>query len=172
MKMKRVTAALLAATMVLGLTACGGNSGAKSTGEVDENGVTKDDITLTYWHYEDETTIGLLAEAFMKKYPNITVECKQISDMSTDLSAAASAGNFPDVFSGTDSDTALANMYWADITEYVENDPDMANMMPTIKEYGIGKFDTDRWFGLPTWYQPSAVFIDRNVIEKLNLTMP
>ena len=172
MKMKRVTAALLAATMVLGLTACGGNSGAKSTGEVDENGVTKDDITLTYWHYEDETTIGLLAEAFMKKYPNITVECKQISDMSTDLSAAASAGNFPDVFSGTDSDTALANMYWADITEYVENDPDMANMMPTIKEYGIGKFDTDRWFGLPTWYQPSAIFIDRNVIEKLNLTMP
>ena len=50
MKMKRVTAALLAATMVLGLTACGGNSGAKSTGEVDENGVNKDEITLTYWH--------------------------------------------------------------------------------------------------------------------------
>lgn len=28
----------------------------------------------------------------MKKYPNIKVECKQISDMSTDLSAAANSG--------------------------------------------------------------------------------
>ena len=74
----------------------------------------------------------------MKKYPNIKVECKQISDMSTDLSAAANSGTFPDVFSGTDSDTALANEYWLDITDYVENDPDMANMMTTIKDYGIG----------------------------------
>ena len=48
----------------------------------------------------------------------------------------------------------------------------MANMMTTIKDYGIGKFDTSRWFGLPTWYQPSAIFIDRNVISKLNLEMP
>lgn len=170
---KRLVAALMASVMAMGaLTGCGAKTGGTSTGEVDENGVTKDDITLTYWHYEDETTINLLAEAFMKKYPNIKVECKQISDMSTDLSAAANSGTFPDVFSGTDSDTALANEYWRDITEYVENDPDMSNMMTTIKDYGIGKFDTDRWFGLPTWYQPSAIFIDKNVISKLNLEMP
>ena len=173
---KRLVAALMASVMTVGaLTGCAAKkdtNGSAVSGEVDENGVTKDDITLTYWHYEDETTINLLAEAFMKKYPNIKVECKQISDMSTDLSAAANSGTFPDVFSGTDSDTALANEYWLDITDYVENDPDMANMMTTIKDYGIGKFDTSRWFGLPTWYQPSAIFIDRNVISKLNLEMP
>ena len=173
---KRLVAALMASVMTVGaLTGCAAKkdtNGSAVSGEVDENGVTKDDITLTYWHYEDETTINLLAEAFMKKYPNIKVECKQISDMSTDLSAAANSGTFPDVFSGTDSDTALANEYWLDITDYVENDPDMANMMSTIKDYGIGKFDTSRWFGLPTWYQPSAIFIDRNVISKLNLEMP
>ncbi|MCR4586940.1 MAG: ABC transporter substrate-binding protein [Lachnospiraceae bacterium] len=178
MKRNKITAMLLAVAMTASLlVGCGNSTGSESTGaaasgEAGAEGVTTDNITLTYWHYEDETTVNLMAEAFMKKYPNITVECKQIADMSTDLSAAAAAGTFPDVFSGTDSDTALANMYWADITEYVENDPDMDNMMVSIKNYGIGKFDTDRWFGLPTWYQPSAIFIDRNVIKKLNLEMP
>ncbi len=178
MKKKVISSVLILATMIMSLTGCGssGNGGSADTNggadTVGEDGVTTEDITLTYWHYEDETTINLLAEKFMEKYPNITVETKLISDMSTDLSAAAAAGTFPDVFSGTDSDTALANMYWRDITEYVENDPETANLMATIEEYGIGKFDTDVRYAMPTWYQPSAVFIDRNVIEKLNLEMP
>jgi len=169
---KKLVCLLLVVAMAMTLLAGCGSKAPKKTGEVDENGVTKDEITLTYWHYEDETTINLLAEAFMKKYPNITVETKVISDMSTDLSAAASAGNFPDVFSGTDSDTALANLYWADISEYLNADPETANLLPTISEYGIGKFDTNCQYAMPTWYQPSAIFIDRNVIEKLNLEMP
>ena len=141
-------------------------------GSIPGYSVTTDNITLTYWHYEDETTVALLAEAFMLKYPNIKVECRLISDMSTDCSAAAAAGTFPDVFSGTDSDTALANMYWRDISEWYDADPETKNIMSTINEYGIGCFDTKCRYALPTWYMPSAVFIDRNVIEKLNLQMP
>ena len=134
---------LLAAAMVVGTAACGSSTNADTgSGQTaqgsGEEGVTTDNITLTYWHYEDETTINTLAEKFMEKYPNITVETKVISDMSTDLSAAAAAGQFPDVFVGTDSDTALANMYWADITDYYNNDPETANLMATINEYGIG----------------------------------
>ena len=112
--------------------------------------VTTDNITLTFWHYEDATTVDYLAEKFMDMYPNITVEHRVIEDMSTDLSAAAAAGNFPDVFEGTDSDTALANMYWADITEYWDADPENKNLMATIDEYGIGKFDTSVRFAAPT----------------------
>lgn len=169
---KKIVCMLLVMAMAITMLAGCGSKAPKKTGEVDENGVTKDEITLTYWHYEDETTINLLAEAFMKKYPNIKVETKVISDMSTDLSAAASAGTFPDVFSGTDSDTALANLYWADISEYMDADPETKNLLPTIEEYGIGKFDTSCRYAMPTWFQPSAIFIDRNVINKLNLEMP
>lgn len=180
---KRALSLFLAATTVVSLAACGGNGGnsadkgsnggsAANTGEVDENGVTKDEITLTFWHYEDETTIDLMAKAFMEKYPNITVECRVIEDMSTDLTAAAAAGTFPDVFEGTDSDTALSNQYWLDITEYFDNDPENENLMATIKEYGIGCFDTDRRYAVPMLCWPSAIFIDRTVIEKLNLEMP
>jgi len=181
---KRLFAGFLAVCMAASLAACGGSTDStsdtsdSSSDDASEDGgsssseVTDEEITLTYWHYEDETTIDLLAEAFMEKYPNITVETKVIEDMSTDLSAAAAAGEFPDVFQGTDSDTALANMYWLDISDYLENDPETANLMPTIEEYGIGRFDTDAWYAMPMYYSPSAVFIDRNVIDKLNLTMP
>lgn len=177
MKKKLVKALSLAMLCAMTLTGCGGGGGnggggGKSSGKVDENGVTTDDITLTFWHYEDPTTADLLAEAFMEKYPNIKVECRVIEDMSTDLSAAAAAGNFPDVFEGTDSDTALANQYWLDISEYFDADPENNNLMATVKEYGIGCFDTKARYAVPMMCWPSAIFIDRNVINKLNLEMP
>ncbi len=173
MKKKVLLGVALMTSLMLALTGCGGKKATSGpSGNVDENGVTTDEITLTFWHYEDETTITLLAEKFMEKYPNITVEHRVIEDMSTDLSAAAAAGNFPDVFEGTDSDTALANQYWLDISEYYNNDPENKNLMATIDEYGIGCFDTDARYAMPMVYWPSAVFIDRNVIEKLNLEMP
>ncbi len=179
---KKILSLLLAGTMVFGLAACGNGDGGNTgnadgggdgqTGEGSNNGVTTEDITLTFWHYEDPTTISLLAEKFMDMYPNITVEHRVIEDMSTDLSNAAASGTFPDVFEGTDSDTALANYYWADISEYYNNDPENKNLMPTIEEYGIGCFDTSARFAMPMVYWPSAIFIDRNVIKTLNLEMP
>ncbi len=179
---KALVSLTLAATMLLG--ACGKGGNGETPGNNDggtqaapknvfgDYVVTDEEITLTFWHYEDETTVTMMAEEFMKMYPNITVEHKLISDMSTDLTAAAAAGTMPDVFEGTDSDTALANGWWADITEYWEADPDTKNLMTTIDEYGIGKFDTGRRFAAPMMYWPSAIFIDTNVIETLNLDMP
>ncbi len=172
MKKKILLGAALMASMILALAGCGGKKGGGPSGNVDENGVTTDEITLTFWHYEDETTINMLAEKFMEKYPNIKVETRVIEDMSTDLSAAAAAGNFPDVFEGTDSDTALANQYWLDISEYYDNDPENQNLMATIDEYGIGCFDTSARYAMPMVYWPSGIFIDRNVINTLNLQMP
>ena len=115
MKKLILVCVLIVGVLAMALTGCGKKNETTASGNVDENGVTTDEITLTFWHYEDETTINMLAEKFMSMYPNIKVECRVIEDMSTDLSAAAAAGTFPDVFEGTDSDTALANQYWADI---------------------------------------------------------
>lgn len=169
---KKILSALLAAVMTFSLAGCGEKGSSGPSGNVDENGVTTDEITLTYWHFEDETTMQLMAEAFMDKYPNIKVEVRLMEDMSQDLSAAATAGNFPDVFASTDVDTALANMYWADISEYYNADPETKNVMATINEYGIGCFDTNARYAVPGNFQPSVIFIDRNVIKKLNLEMP
>ncbi len=180
---KKLIAGALVASMLLGMTACGSGSGSWSGSDSGSGssadssaaaaaGLTTDNITLSYWHYEDDTLVNYLAEAFMEKYPNITVETRHISDMSTDLSAAAAAKDFPDVFSGTDSDTALANQYWMDISEYFDNDPEAQQMLPSILEYGVGCFDTTARYAIPTWIRPMMFFVDRNVINKLNLEMP
>ena len=169
---KKVLPCLLIIAMVASLlTGCGTKQSGPS-GNVDENGVTTDEITLSFWHIEDDTTIQYLAEKFEEIYPNIHVETYKIDDMSTDLSAAAAANTFPDVFEATDSDTALANMYWLDISEYYDADPETQNLMATINEYGLGCFDTDARYAIPAVYWPSAIFIDRNVLNTLNIEMP
>lgn len=159
MKKKILAAITMVAAAVLTLTACGGSD--------------SDKITLKYWYTSDnDITVEKLAEKYMEDHPNITVETYRMSDMSTDLSAAASAQNFPDIFEGTDCDTALTNMYWLDISEYWDNDPETKNLLPTVEEYGIGTYGTSARFTVPHHYQPTAFFIDRNVMKKLNLEMP
>ena len=89
--MKKLLASTLVASMLLGVTGCGSDEGtpSSSTGGNSASGtenqggssasgegvevfggykVTTDDITLTFWHYEDETTVTLLAEKFMEMY--------------------------------------------------------------------------------------------------------
>ena len=53
MKKKALASLLLAAAMVFSLVGCGSKKSGPS-GNVDENGVTTDEITLSFWHYEDE----------------------------------------------------------------------------------------------------------------------
>ena len=174
---RKILCALLAATMAVSMTACGGGnagggSGTPGASDAADAELTDDNITLKYWHYEDQELIEMMAEGFMKEHPNITVEVRRIDDMSTDLSAAAAAQDFPDVFQGTDSDTALANFYWRDISEYYDADPETKNLMSSINTDGIGCFATSARFAVPGYYQPNAFYIDRNVVNKLNLTMP
>ena len=55
---KRILVLLLAVAMCLVAFGCGDKKGGK-TGKVDENGVTLDEITLTFWHIEDERIIRI-----------------------------------------------------------------------------------------------------------------
>lgn len=48
MKKKILLGAALMASMILALTGCGGKKGSGPSGNVDENGVTTDEITLTF----------------------------------------------------------------------------------------------------------------------------
>ncbi len=90
-KYKRIIAGLLmSATVLAQLTACGSKGAGAPSGEVDESGVTTDNITLSYWGYEDLDLMTQLAESFMQDHPNITVEVKQMTEMSTELTSSAS----------------------------------------------------------------------------------
>ena len=67
---KLLVSMTLVMSMVLGVAGCGNgeeSKGGKGGGGQEVFGgyvTTTDDITLTFWHLEDETTIDYLAEAF------------------------------------------------------------------------------------------------------------
>lgn len=105
MKVKKLLAAMLAATMTLTtFAACGGNddSTAGNNGTVDTNNITSENITLKVW----ESTAGpdewikQAGEKFTEKYPNIKIEYVnvELGDSTGQIALDGPAGVGPDLF--------------------------------------------------------------------------
>ena len=117
MNMKKVTALLLAATMTLGLVACGGAGSDKDkdnkgpNGEGDEQTLdwsqaadaSGGDVTIRFstWRAADEEVLETLIDKFEKKYDWIDVELEVNSNESSyysNLQADLISNSAPDVF--------------------------------------------------------------------------
>mgnify|MGYP001184932488 CR=1 FL=1 len=190
---KKVLSLLLVLTLCFSLlTACGGDD--KEQKDTEEATIdteeTKDDdteddeslpemtteeITLTYASWENEVLTTFLAEKFMDKYPNITVEVVTLpldgyNDALLDLIAA---GEAPDAFWILgECDFAIQNELLGDMTEYWENDPEAENVLPTINKYKYGYYGTDRKWATPVKFFPETIFANKTVFEQLNVEMP
>ncbi len=190
---KRIVAIVLAMSMVAGLTACGsssssgGSSGSAEsvsgeTEEVEINGITynkatdltDEEITLTYFHFDQDETCQYLAERFMELYPNITVNAvyESVSTYDDTLLTLVANGQTPDVIMFSDCDFALSNMLLTDISSYWDSDPETAEIASTINDAGIGCYATDGRWAVPVKFFPTAMFIDLNVLEALNVEVP
>ncbi len=197
---KKLIALLLAATMVIGIAACGngnaggsgaqGNSGAEGSGtestakptSKEINGhtytlatdLTSDNIELTYFHFDQDETVQYLADRFMELYPNIKVKVQyeNVSTYGDTLLAMVANQNTPDVIMYSDCDFALSNMLLSDISEYWNADPETKNLADTINDAGLGTFSTSKRFAVPVKFFPGIIFVDRNVLETLNLKVP
>ncbi|TAH70393.1 MAG: carbohydrate ABC transporter substrate-binding protein [Anaerolineaceae bacterium] len=136
--------------------------------------MTTEPITLKYLNFDSEVLTQKLAEKFMEKYPNITVisEYINVADFGTTLLNLINTGDVPDAFMFSDSDFALSNYLLYDMTELWEADPENQNILPTINEVQIGYYDTDRKWATPIKFFPGIVYIDRTVMETLNIPMP
>ena len=122
MNMKKAIVAMLACSMLLGLTACGGSSTASTTAaaetEAAEEAATEaaeaaeteaaeaadDGEVKTIYIYQMKTEIQDALEAVTAKYtethPNVQFICESASDnYSTSLKAMFQGGNAPDIFS-------------------------------------------------------------------------
>lgn len=162
------------ATTDANVTATGTPTEAAASDESGLPPMTTDKITLTYMNFDSDVLTQELAKKFMEKYPNITVNTTyvQVADYNTTLLNLISAGTVPDCFMYSDCDFALSNKLLYDMTDLWNADPENQNLMPTINEYGIGTYDSGRKWGTPIKYFPSAIYIDRNVMETLNQPMP
>ncbi|HHU73535.1 MAG TPA: extracellular solute-binding protein [Clostridiales bacterium] len=136
--------------------------------------MTTEPITLKYMNFDSEVLTQKLAEKFEEMYPNINVEVEYINvaDFGTTLLNLINTGEVPDCFMFSDSDFALSNYLLLDFTEYWEADPENQNLLPTINELKIGYYDTDKKWATPIKFFPGIVYIDRTVLETLNIPMP
>lgn len=190
---RKIIAAVLALSMVLGLTACGGNSGeggSKSgattvsgeTEAVEINGITynkatdltTDEIELTYFNFDQNETCQYLADRFMEIYPNIKVNAvyENVSTYNDTLNALIADSKTPDVIMFSDADFALSNMLVTDISSFWNSDPETANLASTINDCGLGCYETNARFAVPIKFFPGVMYVDLNVLETLNVPVP
>lgn len=190
---KRIVAFALMLTMVLGLAGCGesaGGGGSTTTtvsGETVEKTVegssitynvatdlTKDKITLTYYHFDQDETVEYLARRFEQLYPNITVNnvYENVSTFHDSLSTMIEDRNLPDVIMFSDCDYALGRQLLADISGFWNTDAETQNLADTINECNIGCYGTSARFAVPVKFFPGIMYVDRNVVKTLNQQVP
>lgn len=189
-KRSRLAALFLTAAMVIGMTGCGGDNASEPAGggtgekpsEVEINGITyhpatdltDDKIELTYFHFDQDETVQYLAKRFMELYPNIKVNVKyeNVSTYNDTLLTLVANQQSPDVIMYSDADFALSNMLLSDVSEYWNADGETQNLATTINDAGLGTYQTGARYGVPVKFFPGVMYVDRNVLETLNVEVP
>lgn len=190
---KKFLAMMLIMSMTASLLGCGGSgSGSKSsestekvtgkTEQVEIEGITynkaadltKDNIELTYFTYDQKETVEYLAKRFSKVYPNIKVNVvyNEVATYNDTLLTLVSNQQTPDVIMYSDADFALGNYLLKDVSGYWNSDSETKELASTINDCGIGTYETKARFGVPVKFFPGVMYVDRNVLQKLNVEAP
>jgi len=147
----------------------------------DGNGIEdwqEEEITLTYatWQHTsaDIVTIeSLMVNAFMEKYPNITVEFQMMGSSSeewdSNFIAAVESDTLPDVFLINRLASFLPYNILADITEYYDNDPDTEYIFDSVSELGIYN---DVRYAVPTFIYPTMWIVNLDILEAAGVATP
>ena len=194
---KKILALLLVACMMVGIFAGCDNGNAGTSGYVGTDTVdgdnyelkeingysykkyldmTEEEITLTYFHFDQDETVKYLADRFMEIYPNITVEVvyQNVADYNTTLNSLIATGDTPDIIMYSDCDFALSNALLANVDSYWQTDPETAELATTVNEAGLGTFNLSEGhrYGVPVKFFPGVIYVDLSVLETLNLEVP
>jgi multiple sugar transport system substrate-binding protein len=195
MKSKKIFAVLLVFSLVLAVLA--GCSGSKNNSDASDQASSPapssaavsasasetpawqtEKITLKYAGYEDPKIEESMLKAFMEKYPNITVVRQNISNPWNDsLTAAASAGDMPDVFwldnayryNGQSVQVGVANDWLLDLSPYYDNDPETDAIYPNVKKEAI--YNGKR-FATVAWEMLYGVYVNKTLFKKYNVELP
>ena len=101
--LRRAGALLIAGVVVMGMSACGGQTAPNTAPSGASSGDVSAPVTLNYWIWDNRQLPAMqqIASDFHAKYPNITVNTQvaaAYADYWTKLQTAATSGTAPDVF--------------------------------------------------------------------------
>jgi len=137
--------------------------------------MTTDQITITFatWDREDEyaDVINRCVARFEAAYPNINVEVIDISsdDIFDILLNTAAAGTMPDLYLTYQVPILVQNGWALDVTEYLDNDPDAAEIMQSYREVGQV---LERDYAIPAYTHPYVSIVNTTMIKNYNLEIP
>lgn len=177
--MKKALAALLVATMTLGLVACGSNGEKQSESKVEptennsvEEAKTDENVTITYCNFNasggNEETLNAMYEKFHEEYPNITVEIETVAydDYFTMMQTRVSGGTAPDCyelnienFAAYASKGVLADLSEADTTNFNETALTAFNVNGTQ-------------YGLPGNFSNVVLIYNKDLFDQANVEYP
>lgn len=188
---KKVISWMLCASMLLSVAACNNNKGSDKSGaekvsgeyeEVEIEGIkynkakdlTTEEITLSYFNFDQLEITDILAKRFMEIYPNIKVTnvYENVATYNDTLLTLVSDQNTPDVIMMSDADFALSNFLLRDISSFWDSDEETKNLAKTVNDAGLGTFQTSGRFAVPVKYFPGIMYIDLNVLDTLNIEAP
>ncbi len=134
-------------------------------------------VTLRYaaWNLGTEEENNLqrqLVAAYEEANPNVTIEFVDMSGeggWEANLTTLAARGALPDVFLANNTPLYVQNGWLADLTEFVQDDPDWANVPDVLKE--AVTYD-GRVLGLPNAQFIMGYFVNQDLFEAANLDAP
>lgn len=157
-------------------TASGGSSSGSNlkveNGELVYTGTKK--ITLTYASWAGAAIEQPLLDAFMTKYPNITVVLDTTitgsgSAFTTNLVAAAQANLLPDVFVTDNVPTVIDMGLVKDINEYWEMDPNTDLVYENIASTALYG---DVRLAVPSYQFVKGIFVNKTLLDDLGIDIP
>ena len=142
-----------------------------TTSEITNN---TEEITLSYADWGNQEINQILIDAFMQKYPNITVELRtDISgsggEFTGNLLNAQAAGILPDVFAIDNVPTGYYNGMLMDITEYWDNDPETDLVYDNIENTGVFG---DARYAVPSFQFIKGIYINLTLLDSYNIPIP
>lgn len=180
---KKVVATLLAASMVLGMTACGGSDNSaesKGNDKATEEGSTdekKEDVTLRFLCYETgKEAVQKTADMFMEEHPEIKVEVVAATDMTVmnqNAIAAHQANDDYDVMWVNHVDTLayIQGGIIQSLQEFMDADSvDYSSVLfESLLEQGMSEGAT---YAVPINTGTRVIACNKDLFEKYNVEYP
>jgi multiple sugar transport system substrate-binding protein len=133
------------------------------------------DITLTYASWANAQLENLMLDAFMEKYPNVTVtkDSEMVNSENPgwegQLIERAAAGTLPDVFTARFLDHVYLNDLGLNIKSFVDQDAEKDSIMPAALESVT--YD-DKMYAIPSFTTPRYVLVNKRILQEFDIDIP